>query len=331
MAHSNGDRPNVRGLEIGRSASISGDSTLVRGQGVRRGFGNGRSRNFIWRYSNYVPDYKERLDLIVCRFIAWGEEICPSTGTPHLQGFICFDHAKKEKAVKLLFGDWNVHIEIMKGRIDQNEKYCSKEGSYQTRGVKPVSAARKGEMEKERWDAALVSMKAGRLDELPSDILIRFYGTAKTIARDYMSPLPSLDSTCGIYIYGVAGVGKSHYARELSGGDPYPKMMNKWWCGYQGHEWVVLDDIDPDHAKFMTYFLKIWTDKYSFVAESKNGTMMIRPKNFIVTSQYSLDEVFEGRGNEALRRRFKVIHITRVGEGERFINVVDRQAIAMQN
>ncbi len=43
------------------------------------------------------------------------------------------------------------HWGATKGSIDQNVEYCSKEGCFEERGIKPLNKKRKGEMEKETW------------------------------------------------------------------------------------------------------------------------------------------------------------------------------------
>ena len=51
---------------------------------------------------------------------------------------------------------------------------------------------------------------------------------------------------------------------------------------------MIIDDSDVNHA-YMGYHLKIWTDKFSFIAEVKNSTVVARPKSVIVTSHDKLE------------------------------------------
>lgn len=108
-----------------------------------------------------------------------------------------------------------------------------------------------------------------------------------------------------MWIFGPTGVGKSHYARHAFG-TCYPKGKNKWWDGYRNEETVVIEDVDPADGVWIAYFLKIWGDKYPFIAEIKGRSKEIRPKRIIVTSNYTLRECM-GRTEdyEPLIRRFK--------------------------
>lgn len=53
-----------------------------------------------------------------------------SSGTPHLQGFLKFKNGKTMSAIKKILGD-RIHLEIMRGRLDQNKTYCDKEDGDQ--------------------------------------------------------------------------------------------------------------------------------------------------------------------------------------------------------
>jgi len=71
-----------------------------------------------------------------------------------------------------------------------------------------------------------------------------------------------------------------------------------------------MDDLGLDH-KILGQQLKIWADRYGCILETKGGALTDRYTEFIVTSQYSPDEIWAGdaRTIEAIRRRFKVVHM----------------------
>lgn len=71
-----------------------------------------------------------------------------------------------------------------------------------------------------------------------------------------------------------------------------------------------MDDIGLDH-KCLGQQLKIWGDRYGCPLETKGGAMGSNFNKFVVTSQYSIEEIFAGDKQtiDALKRRFKVIHM----------------------
>lgn len=265
-----------------------------------------QSRNWCFTINN--PTEKDELDMDsiskTCRYMVVGKEVGDS-GTPHAQGFVIFTSNYRLNAVKALLP--RAHLEAAKGSWEQAANYCKKDGDYLEFGTAPATQKRKGEAEKERWDAAREAAKKGKLDEVDSDIYLRYYRTLKEIAKDHMEVPANLeDSGEMLWYYGASGTGKSRKAREENP-DAYLKMCNKWWDGYQGQDVVLIEDLDKKHD-VLGHHLKIWGDRYSFLAETKGGAIAIRPKKIIVTSNYSIEEIwFDEETREPLKRRFKQI------------------------
>jgi len=258
--------------------------------------------------NNYTDEAEAFVKAIECRYIVYGREVGES-GTPHLQGFIVFKSQKTFSAARSVFLPYHPHIEVCRGSVDDNERYSKKDGDYYESGDKPISQVAKGILEKERWGVALAAAKAGRLDDIPDDIRFKYYATCKLIMKDNLVMPADIDGLTGIWIYGLSGCGKSRYARHTYPG-AYLKMANKWWDGYQEQQYVILEDIDPRH-NCLGHHLKLWTDRYSFLAEMKGSAIAIRPLKIIITSQYCIGDIFDDPLTvDALTRRMEVMHMT---------------------
>ena len=111
------------------------------------------------------------------------------------------------------------------------------------------------------------------------------------------------------WVSGLAGTGKSYWARTRASPDKiFPKNCNKWWDGFSpsNHSVVVVEDFPRDGAPF-TQLMKVWSDRYTFIGEVNGGQLSINPGKFflIITSNYSIEDVFPGEDNVAIRRRFQ--------------------------
>jgi len=274
---------------------------------------NTRSRSFCFTWSNYPAEHQDRLDEMLPRYVCYGYEWAPTTGTPHLQGYLYFDNARTHRAVcGALPG---VHITVARGTPDQNITYCSKDGEFVEFGTRPKTSKEIGEAEanryEEAWDAArrgsYSNLIPGDIESIDAELRIRHYNTLKAIAKDYMVRPPQLSGVCGIWIFGESGSGKTMSANQAYP-NAYLKPLNKWWDGYQGEEVVILDDMDIFHRD-LTSLIKNWADFIPFIGEVKNGGRYLRPKKFVVTSQYSIETIWESdpESYAAISRRFTVI------------------------
>lgn len=271
-----------------------------------------RYRAYVFTWNNYPANYRETLDRLVCRYIVAGEEVAPNTGTHHLQGYVYFAHGKTETATRALLA--GSHVERAHGTPKQCDEYCRKTRDVDdepnavvySRGDRPLSPEEKGDLEKQRYENAWQLAKRGAVEEIDADIRLRLYGSIRRIERDFMPAVQRLGGPCGLWIRGVAGSGKTRSVLDTYP-EAYPKPRTKWWDGYQGEEIVYCDDIDVFNVA-LGGELKLWADAYPFIGEIKGGSKKIRPRKFIVTSQYSIEEIWaDAPTREALLRRFVVV------------------------
>lgn len=179
-------------------------------------------------------------------------------------------------------------------------KYCTKESDFISNFNVEKYLAKKGKVTSEtlRTYTAIEALDLG----IVGIGSLKSYEYGRSLAIKPYSPT----DLRGIWFYGAPGTGKSLKAREIAGEDVYLKAQNKWWDGYTGQSTVILDDLDEEFKSW--HNLKIWTDRYPCFGEIKGGQVALSYEKFIVTSNYSIESLCEGKPEliEALKRRFKV-------------------------
>ena len=294
---------------------------------------NAKARAWCFTFNNWTePDYEElKKNLNVCKYWIMGKEKAPKTGTPHIQGyFYCNNAITFNTARNMTLGKCN--LQKARGDSAQNEKYCSKEHDWESYGTRPMTQAEKGQEGKtnqqEKWKRIWELTSKGDMktliEEYPKESFIHVKNIG--LARQTMvGGAAQLNETCGIWYWGESGSGKSHRARMENPGY-YIKDANKWWCNYYGQETVIVEDLDPSHG-YMSGYLKLWTDKWTFTAEFKGGSVQgIRPKKVIVTSQYTIDQIWQDKETrDALHRRFREIHVLPRGPIEKALEPKDKE------
>lgn len=265
-----------------------------------------RARNFTFTINNYKDT--NLVDQVDCRYIIYGKEVAPTTNTPHLQGTIVFKHAKSlSSVIKKLPG---AHVEVCISLFD-SIAYCKKEGAFVERGDPPLTPLKKGEVEQDRWRQMRLAAEAGEFEGIDEHIRFRFPRVLQ-FHRDNASKrvkLPDTEAT-HLWYWGPSGTGKSRKARE-DHPDAYLKSCSKWWCGYDGHDTVIIEDFDTNHS-CLCHHLKIWGDRYPFPGEYKGGSRNIRPKLIIVTSNYHPKDIWHAQPDlEPILRRFCPVEFPR--------------------
>ncbi len=282
----------------------------------------GRSRGWVYTLNNYTAEDIDLVKLIECRFHIFAKEIGESL-TPHLQGFIYFPNALRLSSLRTKFLPAKPHFEKMMGTVQQAADYCRKEWLADmdnvdqpwSKGSQPLSQRQKGLCTKEQFAETWAHAKAGEIDSIIDkypDLALRYYGTILKIRRDFQVRPENLKRLDNIWVWGNPETGKSEYVRTL--GTYYVKSLNKWWLQYHTTKEpnVILEEFGRSHA-CLGHHIKLWADKYPFMAEDKNGGGWLRPSRIFVTSNYSIEQIWpdDKQMQLAVKRRFKVIHAIR--------------------
>lgn len=266
-----------------------------------------RSRAWVYTLNNYEDAEEASLKKVKSKYHVIGKEI-GECGTPHLQGYIYFVNAKSFKTVKKLLGE-RCHIETRKGTHEEADEYCRKDGEFWVQGKSPEKVGGDNIEEKVQKYKRLITEPLKELVENgelhPRDVnnikRARIILANEGFAYEH-------DDVRGLWIYGPPGTGKSHYARTKFGESMYIKAQNKWFCGYEGEDNILLDDFDHQ-GSCLGHYMKIWADKWSCNGEVKGGIVPLKHKRFIITSNYKPEEIWpdDDQMRRAIIRRFELI------------------------
>lgn len=234
-----------------------------------------------------------------------GEE----AGTVHYQFVIFLKENKRLAALKKI----NQRISWEPSKSTAANDYVWKEetridGPWEF-GVQPKIGKSKEKKKKIDWEDVWNKACEGKLMEINPWVRVIHYSKLKEIAKDHLK-IQDSDHVRGIWVHGEFGTGKSRWFRDnISNTKLYPKLCNKWWDGYRGQPVVVMDDLDITH-ECLAQQLKIWSDRYGCILETKGGAESGRYEWFIVTSQYHIEQIFQSEETRgALKRRFIEVEI----------------------
>jgi len=271
-----------------------------------------RPRSICFTVNNPDKDELERLwDSIEssCSYGIWQLELGGSTGTRHIQGYACCGKPTTFKRWKEIVGQ-RAHIEAARGTAQENKAYCSKEdtrveGPWE-HGCIPQPGQRSdltGLIAAAR-DATIPM--ADVLEEDPEGFL-RYYKGIYAVRA--LSVPPRNFKTEVRWYYGATGTGKSRQAYEEAPGAYWKPGGTKWWCGYDCHEYVIVDDYRRDLCTFSD-LLRL-CDRYPLVLETKGSSVQFVAKVIIFTTPKSPEETWEGRTEEDLKQLLRRIDIVK--------------------
>lgn len=234
-------------------------------------------------------------------------------GLEHFQCYMYFSTPKTTKQIIAMIG-MHAHTSVMRTNPKASSDYCKKDGNFVEFGEVPPSQGHNGGLAmREKYDTTLKLAKMNKIQEIDAEMQLKHYSTLKKVAADNRKIPPDLDwvdgNTPNEWLWGPTGTGKSRKARTENPGAYIKMTTNEWWEDYADESVVIIEDISPYEVKLGTD-LKIWADRYGFRANVKHSSNCLRPKKIIVTSNYSIRQIFQDRTTyEPLERRFRSIYM----------------------
>lgn len=263
-----------------------------------------KKRHTCWTLSNYTEQEIQIINKYAegTRYLCYAKETCPTTNTPHLQGYVMWDTPRSLDKFKKDCGG-RLHYEPhTNGTSQQNRNYCmgmvDKKGNTQN-----PSFVEFGEIghQGSRTDWAQVIDQLRTTDV--TDVIMQqpqLTPCIRALERFKSLQLKPLNRDVKvILLIGKAGTGKSRYAY-----DNYPNLFSKpdgeWFDGYCGQKTLLLDDFYGG----MSYptLLKV-CDRYPFNAAVKGGFVYAQWDTIIITSNIPYQQWYPFRDMSAFRRR----------------------------
>lgn len=242
-------------------------------------------------------------------YLVYQKECGEESKHEHYQGYVQLKRAQRLSYMKNIHK--TAHWEISKGTNEQARDYCMKEESRIEPPVEFGVFKPTGGKQGKRTDLEdvidMVKQKRPREEYAFTPTYVKYHRGLEAIRLIAIPPYEH-DDVRGEWYYGPSGTGKSRKAFEENPG-AYRKAQNKWFDGYDNEDVIIIDDLD---TATLGHHLKIWADRYPCTGEIKCGTVQLTHKKIIVTSNWSIAELFQDEPKmiEPLQRRFKEISFT---------------------
>jgi hypothetical protein len=231
------------------------------------------------------------------KYFVHGTELCPTTGTEHLQCFFVFKNDQSLANLRSKFSKWfgfNQTIAWKKADSNADEciDYCKKDGlNIVEFGQRPKGKGARSDLE-----SVAKSIKSGAnmsdLFELhPASFFKYAPGMQKAIS---LTSKPRDWKTEVYWIHGPTGTGKSNWVfRTCDRAELYVKDGNsKWFDGYQSQKNVLFDDFRPSKELPFNLLLRL-LDRYPMTVEGKGSSMNFSPERIFITTPQPPVETFQ--------------------------------------
>lgn len=132
-----------------------------------------RSKNWCFTLNNYTQEDVDRLMNLESQveYLIFGREVGES-GTPHLQGFVCFPSRKRLNQVIAIIGQCHCSVARF---IEQSIEYCKKENDYEELGTPPErQQGKRNDIEAFKEDVKGGNLNMKDIRELHSEVYAKY-------------------------------------------------------------------------------------------------------------------------------------------------------------
>ena len=265
-----------------------------------------------WCFTDFTLN-SDALAKTNCRYIVYGDEIAPTTGRRHYQGFVYFDNVIARATVQERLGVGKCWCNPMYSIPDKCIEYCKKDGKATERGDRPAQGRK---CNKEEVKACAMEGKSIRsvLDETQASMhsirsletMYRYYEKERKWKVDLY------------WFWGPPEAGKSRKIREHAtlnyGEDSWytATASGAWFDGYDAHPCIIIDDFREGWMQWAN--LLQFTDRYGFRCPIKGSFRQCLAKAIYFSSVLAPEEAFPLLSysepiTQFLRRLTHVVHV----------------------
>lgn len=282
-----------------------------------------KSRKFVFTLNNYTDAELKRIrEYPEClKYIAFEKEVAPSTGTPHLQGFLYTWEPMRISQLNAMFLK-RARYAVMVSDFNHNNVYCRKDtGSLEEFGERPIQGKRTDIVGVKRLIDAGMNLQEIQIDEAYFNIVLKNerallkysdYQRGKRL-RVEGRKVPEVHVRIG-----PSRTGKSKYVYNKHGMVnvfSVPSLNGNWYDAYDGEKFVIFDDVVAGSVPPSAHFKRI-TDGYPMQVPIKGGFTWFRPDIIYFTSNHPVKDWWPGIDRKDWDAHINRIHtITAVFKG----------------
>lgn len=238
-----------------------------------------KTRGWCFTWNNYPHDFEDYVkDWSSVQYLIAGRETAPDTGTPHLQGYVYFANPRTLKGLKRLHS--TIHWEPAR-TMGPAIEYCKKSDPEPfIIGEEPMQGDR---TDLKRCRELVEEGGLQRVAEEMPECIIKYASGMRLLEKlvNDKKQKKTHEARDVRWFWGPPGSGKTKTAFE-EGAEVLVSIEGKrFFCGYEGQETVVLDDLRPDQINF-TKLLHI-LDRYPVRVEDKGTSMPWLAKTIWIT------------------------------------------------